>query len=368
LKDCLNPRSANPSRRQRLRKEVIGMTSIRRICALGVTCAALIVSMVIGTTAASARPGADVLLSGLSSPKALTLGLDGNPIVGQGAFGPPGPILSYILRGPDRGSTVEILDEASVADIAVGPDGAGWALGTDQTLYRQDPDGTIDAVLDIAAYQQGDPDPVDQEDFPEQTNPYGLTVLPDGDALVADAANNDLLRVTPGGDARTVARFDIEAIGPDDLTAEAVPTTVTVGPDGMAYVGELKGYPFAPGTSHVWRIDPDAEGAFCSVDTPDPDCSVYAEGFTAINDIAFNQRTGRLYVYELAADGVLAFEEGFESGDFPPAVLLKVKAHKRTELAAGQLSQPGGVSVADDGTVFVTDGMFTDGRLLRIRG
>ena len=49
-------------------------------------------------------------------------------------------------------------------------------------------------------------------------------------------------------------------------------------------------------------------------------------------------------------------------------MLLKVKGHKRTELAAGELSQPGGVSVARDGTVFVTDGMFTDGRLLRIRG
>jgi hypothetical protein len=104
------------------------------------------------------------------------------------------------------------------------------------------------------------------------------------------------------------------------------------------------------------------------VETSDPDCSVYADGFTAIQDIAFNQRNGRLYVLELAADGVLAFEEGFGTGDFPPAVLLKVKKHERVELAAGQLSEPGGVVVAHDGTVFVTDGMFSDGRLLRLRG
>jgi hypothetical protein len=344
------------------------MSGSRRIGALGVMSAALVAALAIGAPVASARSRADVLLSGLSSPKALTLGLDGNPIVGQGAFGPPGPILSYVLRGPDRGSTVEILDEASVVDIAVGPDGAGWAIGTDQTLYRQDPDGTIDAVLDIATYQESDPDPVDQEGFAEESNPYGLTVLPGGDALVSDAANNDLLRVTPQGDATTVARFDVEAIGPDDITAEAVPTTVTIGPDGMAYVGELKGYPFTPGTSHVWRVDPDLEGAWCSVDNPDPDCTVYAEGFTAINDMSFNLHNGALYVYELAADGVLAYEEGFQTGDFPPAVLLQVKGHKQTELAAGQLSQPGGVSVARNGTVFVTDGMFSDGRLLRIRG
>jgi hypothetical protein len=344
------------------------MSRIRRIGVLGVTCAALIVSMVIGTTAASARPRAEVLLSGLSSPKALTIGTDGNPIVGQGAFGPPGPILEYVLRGPNRGTTIEFFGATNVVDIAVASDNSAWAIGGDLILYRVDMDGNVDAVLDIPAYQETDPDPVDQGGDAAESNPYGLTVLPDGDALVTDAQNNDLLRVTPGGDATTVARFDLEAIGPDDLTAEAVPTTVTVGPDGMAYVGELKGYPFTPETSHVWRIDPDADGAFCSVDTSDPDCSVYADGFTAIQDIAFNQRNGRLYVLELAAEGVPAFEEGFGTGDFPPAVLLKVKKHERVELAAGRLSEPGGIAVAHDGTVFVTDGMFSDGRLLRIRG
>ena len=226
--------------------------------------------------------------------------------------------------------------------------------------------------------------PVDQDDFPEESNPYGLAALPGGDALLTDAANNDLLRVTPDGETTTVARFDLEEISTDHLppdfplppgvelppiiTAESVPTAVAIGPDGAAYVSELKGFPFRPGTSHVWRVDPDAEGAFCSVREPEADCTVYAEGFTGIQDIAFNRSNGRLYVYELAEDGVLAFEAGFEAGEFPPAVLLKVKKHKRVELAAGALSQPGGVVVARDGTVFVTDGMFTDGRLLLIRG
>ncbi|MDP9299827.1 MAG: ScyD/ScyE family protein, partial [Actinomycetota bacterium] len=153
---------------------------------------------------------------------------------------------------------------------------------------------------------------------------------------------------------------------PPTLTAEAVPTSVTIGPDGAAYVGELKGFPFRPGSSHVWRVDPDENGAWCSVRTPEPDCTVYASGLTAIEDVAFNEHTGKFYVYEFAADGILAYEEGFETGDFPPAVLLEGKAHRWTELAAGELSQPGGVAVANDGTIFVTDGMFSDGRLLQI--
>ena len=100
--------------------------------------------------------------------------------------------------------------------------------------------------------------------------------------------------------------------------------------------------------------------------TPDPSCTVYASGLTAIQDIAFNPHTGKLYVYELAADGVLAFEAGFESGDFPPAVLLEVTRNHRREIATGQLSEPGGVAVSHNGTIFVTDGMFSDGRLLQI--
>ena len=117
--------------------------------------------------------------------------------------------------------------------------------------------------------------------------------------------------------------------------------------------------------SHIWRIDADASGAWCSVATPTPGCSVYKSGFTAIEDIAFS-KTGELYVLELASDGVFAFEAGLDTGQFPPAVLLDVKGKHTTELAAGQLSQPGGVAVSRDNKVYVTDGVFTDGRLLRV--
>ncbi len=53
------------------------------------------------------------------------------------------------------------------------------------------------------------------------------------------------------------------------IDAEAVPTTVTFGPGGDIYVGQLKGFPFRPGTSNVWRIDADAADAWCSVNDPE---------------------------------------------------------------------------------------------------
>jgi hypothetical protein len=338
--------------------------------------ATAVVVLAFGAAPASAKPAADVLLTGLSSPKPLTIGNDGNPIVGQGTFGPPGPILEYVLHGRHHRTTVDVFGAVNIVDIAQTPDGALWAIGGDGRLYRADASGSVQVVLNIRAYQRSDPDPVDQDDFPEESNPYSLAALPNNDVLFTDAANNDLVRVTPDGDATTVARFDLQRIStshlggnpPPFLTAESVPTSVAIGPDGWAYVGELKGFPFRPGTSHVWRVNPGDTGAWCSVRTPESDCTVYADGFTAIHDIAFNRHNGFLYVYELAADGVLAYEEGFATGDFPPAVLLKVKKFQRVELAAGELSQPGDVAVAHDGTVYVTDGMFTEGRLLRVRG
>lgn len=352
--------------------------------ALRAVAAALVATLAFGAPLA-AKPTAHVLLDGLSSPKGLTLAPNGDPVVGQGTFGPAGPVLEYVLRGPGKGSTLELTDPLNLVDIAATPDGAGWAIGGDQMLYRQAaPDAPIEAVLDIAAYQGGDPDPVDQDDFPEESNPYGLTALPTNDVLIADAAANDVIRVTPEGEATTVARFDLQRVStshippdfplppgfelPPRMTAEAVPTAVAIGPGGDAYVSELKGFPFRPGTSHVWRVDPYGEDAWCSVRTPDPSCTVYRDGFTGIQDLAFKRSNGRLYVYELAAGGVLAFEAGFESGEFPPAVLLRVKKHTRAELVPGVLSEPGGIAIGRNGTIFVTDGVFSDGRLLRIRG
>ncbi|MGD9997736.1 MAG: ScyD/ScyE family protein [Ilumatobacteraceae bacterium] len=343
------------------------------------------------------RSSAKVLAEGLNSPKGLAITGDHHLLMGQGAFGPPDPALVYFRYGPNRGSTSPVSDPANLVDVAVSPlDGTGWAIRADLHLIHQLADGTVVDVLDIAAYQAGDPDPTDTEGNPGESNPYGLTIARNGDAVFVDAANNDVVRVTPDGVPTTMARLDVEMVAtdhvgdpglPPELPAEAVPTTVTQGPDGAFYVGELKGFPFRPGSSNIWRIKPWADGATCSAATPDPThaCRLYSSGFTAIQDIAFD-RWGRLYVYELAEGGVLAFEAGLpgEDGsppaaDLPPAVLLQVRPHgwgwhrrgdggcdQGRELARGQLFAPGGIVVDARGSIYVTDGMFGNGRLLKI--
>jgi hypothetical protein len=168
--------------------------------ALGVVGAALVATAVAAPAPADATRSLSELLTGLSSPKGLAVSRSGDPVVAQGAFGPPGPVLVHVVRGRDRGQTVEVTEPVNLVDVAVSPrDGTGWGIGGDGVLYHQLRDGTIVPVLNMIEYQQGDPDPVDRDDFPEESNPYGLAVTARGDALVADAAGNDVIKVSPDG-------------------------------------------------------------------------------------------------------------------------------------------------------------------------
>lgn len=335
----------------------------------------LTAGMLIGATALLAaapvaahgprEPRAQVLLEGLSSPKGLAIGPYKKVAVSQGAFGAPGPVL-LVSQYRNKVRTTPLTGPLNLMDIVFTPDGAGWGIGSDMVLYRQKPGGTPKPILDIKAYQAGDPDPnnIAPQD-PQEANPYGLAPLRNGDVLVADAAGNDVIRVTKRGKAWTVARWTTQQVS--GVQAEAVPTSITIGKDGFAYVGQLVGGPGTPGSAHIWRLNPNAKDATCSVGSRGK-CKDWKSGFTSIIDLTFSPRDGSLFVYEIAKGGWPAFEAGFAPGGvFPPAVLKQVKGHWQRELATGQLSQPGGVVVARDGTIYVTDGLFTGGRLLKIR-
>jgi hypothetical protein len=348
---------------------------VRRRRGASLLVAGLILLSLAAAGTVTAKGHLNVLLDGLSSPKGIIAGPK-SVFVSQGWVSAPGPVLEWLRTGRNMGTARPTTVDLGLVDITGTADGAGWGIGGDGVLYRQAAaDAPAEAVFDIFAYQAVDIDPTDQDvpANPGESNPNGLAPL-GVNVLIADAAGNDLLRVTPEGDAVTVARWANEIVPnvipglPPEMSAEAVPTTVAIGPDGWAYVGQLIGFPGTPGTAHIWRVNPWAEDAVCDVEHQNADCSVWKSGFTSIFDIAFNDRNGTLYVYEIAEDGWLAFEAGFATGEFPPAVLLQVKGHKVRELVRGQLSQPGGVSIAPNGAIYVTDGMFTGGRLSQITG
>ncbi len=157
-----------------------------------------------------------------------------------------------------------------------------------------------------------------------QSNPYHLTTNK-SDVLVADAAGNSLLSVSPNGDIDWIAVFTPptnnggSSINAEDwmvlfsvpgLTCyvQPVPTAVAIGPDGDIYVGELTGVTSTDigleeggkttGLSRVWRIEAGARNVNC----PSDDCTVVVDGMTSILDIEIGP-DGMLYVVEYDKNG-----------------------------------------------------------------
>jgi hypothetical protein len=236
-------------------------------------------------------------------------------------------------------------------------------------------------VADIGAYQVKDPDPYDQENFPQDSNPFGVTALDDGTVLVSDAAGNDLLRVWPHRSMKhrikTVARLKPRLVntpagitdGPPagtPILAEAVDTAVTVGNDGYWYVGELRGFPATPGTSEIWRIKPGTKNAVCNPEKPRKgDCKRFTDGLTSIVDLGAGERG--IYAIELSKMSWLALESGAPGSDIGALMLVKPRGHKHRihEMVPNQLHFPGGVDVGH--RIEVVGPIFGPGALMKVK-
>lgn len=354
------------------------MHAPRRTLGAALVPAVLLASLVTGSAGAADTM---VVASGLNNPRGIDIGPDGRIAVAEAGAGrvvrvQGGQVTTLVgglptVTSPEGESTgpvnVALTGTATVKVLVGGGPKAVDPRFADLLTYGK----PKRAAVDIEAYQATDPDPVDQDGIPGESNPYGLAAVGNGKSLVADAANNDILLVDAKGGVRTVARIPLHEVStahlplpglPPTMTAEAVPTSVAVGPDGYWYVGELTGFPFTPGASRIWRIAPWARNATCDGDTADG-CALFADGFTSITGLDFGP-DGSLYVVEIAKAGVAAI---FLGGD-PTGALIRVHGSHRDELAAGELTAPADVAVAADGTVYVTNkSVMPDGEVVAIR-
>jgi hypothetical protein len=192
-------------------------------------------------------------------------------------------------------------------------------MDTGQALYRIS-QGKTEMIANLFAFEQAT-DPDGNVD----SNPFDVQSLGGQAALVADAGGNTLLKVNNQGNVKVLAVFPDELVstaniknlfgcpaGPPDICglpemipAQAVPTSIAVGPDGYYYVGELKGFPAPSAASNIWRVSPDASNAICG---SSPDCiKVFAGGFTSIIDLVFDS-DGVLHVVELDEQSWFAVE------------------------------------------------------------
>jgi hypothetical protein len=210
-------------------------------------------------------------------------------------------------------------------------------------LGRMGPNGRWSVVSDLGAYEaQYNPNAGDPSGGLTESNPYSVLALP-GKQIVADAAGNDLLEVSASGSIKVLAVFPphtyVNAAG-NLAYYQSVPDTVTLGPDGYYYVGELTGAPFLVGAANVYRVPP--QGG-----TPE----LVASGFTHIIDLTFGPR-GDLYILEIAKNG-LAYANS--TGDWTGALIRRSLSGTQTEIASGQLYAPGGVTLGPDEALYVTN-------------
>ena len=206
-------------------------------------------------------------------------------------------------------------------------------------------------VVSIAAFAAAHPQSVSSlgtipGEQPYDSDPYDVVAYRGG-WVVADAGANDLLYVSATGRISMLARFPAVAeqlpagvLGnPAAITvqAQAVPTSVAVGPDGALYVSLLRGIPSDPGTAYIYRVVPGHQPV------------LWAAGLTSVTSIAFD-RQGRLLATEFSTGGLLA----------PPTVpgaVVRISNNGRTvtALPVPGLYQPTGIAVSADGTVYVSN-------------
>ena len=293
------------------------------------------------------EPDFDVVASGLVQPRGIGFGADGTVYVAEAGLGGDDCItlgegedafevctgvsgqLSHVMGDHTMPALSGLPSMAAGMDIAGPHDvivdgetiyalvGFGFELTVEMredfgedaaafgTLIASTGDGGFEIVADLLAYETAN----NPDGGHIDSNPFSLVMVEDG-FVVSDAGANALLHVAMDGTIHTLAVFPSEEVeAPPFLGAppgtmipmEAVPTGVTVGPDGAYYVGQLTGFPFVPGAANVWRVmDENDDG-----DTEDEgEVEVYASGFTNIIDVAFDG-AGNLYVLEMLVGGLL---------------------------------------------------------------
>lgn len=308
--------------------------------------ASLLLTLVVAAQDPATTPEAEmptpgeVMVEGLNNPRHLSLGADGTLYVAEAGMGGPeagqGPLgeVTYGLTGQitavgSDGATVVIPEllsmdagfgqiEGPMAVTVTDIDywvvlGMGLAelpegVGAESVVQINRETMEIGAVIDLRAFEaENNPDGAEEI----ISNPSDMAVAADGSLIIVDASGNSVIRWTPDGGSALFAAWP-----GTDGEAQAVPTSVAIGPDGDVYIGFLSGFPFLPGGARIERYSLEGElketyaGLTLVTDVlVTADGTLYAvEMASGFGDVGFNPDSGRIVMVD--ASGITPVAEG----------------------------------------------------------
>ncbi|WP_375327910.1 ScyD/ScyE family protein [Microcystis sp. BLCC-F210] len=338
-----------------------------------------------------------IIASGLESPRGLTFGPDGalyvteagrggaGPCIPAPGAGPNGPVVCYGNTGAitriKNGTAERIvtglpsialpipefstaIDATGIHDIQFDSTGRAYAifgLGSspeqrDQVLNvpefgqlvaidNLNGQVTLTTLADLAEYEGlFNPDNNNSGFFNPyndgiDSNPYAF-LIKDDTAYIVDAAGNDFFKAKTDGSELTLLSVFPERPITDPFTGEiiamqSVPTSVAIGPDGAFYISELTGFPSPENAARIFRLGTDNKP------------EVYADGFTQIIDIAFDDQGG-LYVLEYATRSLYF--------DISPGLLSYIdpKGNRKSIISDG-LFFPTALAIGLDGDIYISN-------------
>jgi sugar lactone lactonase YvrE len=211
--------------------------------------------------------------------------------------------------------------------------------GTDNTLFRVNPDGTTTVVADLSAFQRAHPVLHPEPDDFEPDGTWYSMVAVRGSLYAVEPNHGELDRITPDGQISRVV--DVSA-----SQGHVVPTAVAY--HGNFYVGNLGTFGPDHQPESIYKI------------TPSGQIQVVATGLSEVLGVDFDSQ-GQMCVLESSTGGVAPIPE---TGD-----VLRINADGTRTVLADGLTFPTAMRFGPDGNLYVSNfgfGIPGAGQIVRI--
>ncbi len=304
--------------------------------------------------------------TGLNNPRGLKFGPDGYLYIAEGGLGGTdstvGKCEQVPMAGPYKGGYTSRISKLSpdgtrstvadslassqtnpqlgsfvsgVADIAFvngqlyGIEaGAGCShglAGTNNTIFRVNPNGKITHIANLSKYQKAHPVAYPSKaDFEPDGTWYSMISVK-GDLYAIEPNHGEMIKVTTSGNIKRVIDISVSQ-------GHTVPTVVAY--HGNFYIGNLNIFPIVPGSSSIFEV------------TPSGQIKKIAGNLSTVLGLVFDQKD-RMYVLETST----------AAGNPTPNTgkLVRISTSGEQEEIASGLSFPTGMTMGPDGNLYVSN-------------